>query len=87
MADREQLEQLTESVDFESEEEFEKKVQIIKEHYFSNENTVNTETKNEDIIENEINEASTLVEDYHAETTSTSSMDVYKQAISKYNKF
>ena len=32
MADREQLEQLTESVDFESEEEFEKKVQIKKEH-------------------------------------------------------
>jgi len=88
MADREQLIELTESVDFESEEEFEKKVQIIKEHYFSNENTaVNAETQNEDIIENEINEASTLVEDYHSEQTAPSSIDIYKQAISKYNKF
>jgi len=84
MAERDQLVGLTESVDFESEEEFEKKIQIIKEHYFSNNNESNVESKNEDMVENEQFEASTLVEDYHAETSAPSSIDIYKQAISKY---
>jgi len=84
MAERDQLVGLTESVDFESEEEFEKKIQIIKEHYFSNNNESNVESKNEDMVENEQFEASTLVEDYHAEASAPSSIDIYKQAISKY---
>lgn len=84
MAERDQLVGLTESVDFESEEEFEKKIQIIKEHYFSNNNENSVESKNEDMVENEQFEASTLVEDYHAEASAPSSIDIYKQAISKY---
>tara|TARA_B100001093_G_scaffold520368_1_gene615146 strand:+ start:27700 stop:28941 length:1242 start_codon:yes stop_codon:yes gene_type:complete len=84
MAEKDQLMNLTESVDFEDEQEFEKKVQIIKEHYFSSKEEVNNETKNDDIIENEQFESSTLVEDYHAEPAAPSAMDVYTQAISKY---
>ena len=83
MADREQLSELSESVDFEDEAEFTKKINIIKEHYFSHDSSnVITETK--DMSEDEKFESSTLTEDYHAEKTE-SAIDVYKKAISQYN--
>ncbi len=82
MADREQLTELSESVDFEDEDEFTKKVNIIKEHYFSHDSSnVITETK--DMSEDEKFESSTLTEDHHAEKTE-SAIDVYKKAISQY---
>ena len=82
MADREQLTELSESVDFEDEDEFTKKVNIIKEHYFSHDSkSVITETK--DMSEDEKFESSTLTEDHHAEKT-VSAIDVYKKAISHY---
>ena len=83
MADREQLTELSESVDFEDEDEFTKKVNIIKEHYFSHDssNVIITETK--DMSEDEKFESSTLTEDHHAEKT-VSAIDVYKKAISHY---
>lgn len=82
MADREQLTDLSESVDFEDEDEFTKKVNIIKEHYFSHDSSnVITETK--DMSEDEKFESSTLTEDHHAEKTE-SAIDVYKKAISHY---
>lgn len=82
MADREQLTELSESVDFEDEDEFTKKVNIIKEHYFSHDSSnVITETK--DMSEDEKFESSTLTEDHHAEKT-VSAIDVYKKAISQY---
>lgn len=80
MADREQLFELTESVDFDSEKEFKNKIQIIKEHYFSDDNT----SRSGDLIENEQFDSSTLVEDYHTEHKPLSQMDFYKQAISNY---
>ena len=82
MADREQLSELSESVDFEDEAEFTKKINIIKEHYFSHDSSnVITETK--DMSEDEKFESSTLTEDHHAEKT-VSAIDVYKKAISQY---
>lgn len=82
MADREQLTELSESVDFEDEDEFTKKVNIIKEHYFSHDSrNVISETK--DMSEDEKFESSTLTEDHHAEKT-VSAIDVYKKAISQY---
>ena len=82
MADREQLTELSESVDFEDEDEFTKKVNIIKEHYFSHDSrNVISETK--DMSEDEKFESSTLTEDHHAEKTE-SAIDVYKKAISQY---
>lgn len=83
LAERDQLEQLTESVDFESEEEFEKKIQIIKEHYFSNDSET-TVSKKKDMTEEEQFGSQTLVEDYHAEPASMTAIDVYKSAISKF---
>lgn len=82
MAERDQLEQLTESVDFESEDEFEKKIQIIKEHYFSNDSET-TVSKKKDMTEEEQFGSQTLLEDYHAEPASMTAIDVYKNAISK----
>ena len=82
LAERDQLEQLTESVDFESEEEFEKKIQIIKEHYFSNDSET-TVSKKKDMTEEEQFGSQTLLEDYHAEPASMTAIDVYKSAISK----
>ncbi|MEK9694180.1 MAG: hypothetical protein VW270_00370 [Candidatus Poseidoniales archaeon] len=82
LAERDQLEQLTESVDFESEEEFEKKIQIIKEHYFSNDSET-TVSKKKDMTEEEQFGSQTLLEDYHAEPASMTAIDVYKNAISK----
>ncbi len=82
MAERDQLEQLTESVDFESEDEFEKKIQIIKEHYFSNDSET-TISKKKDMTEEEQFGSQTLLEDYHAEPASMTAIDVYKNAISK----
>ena len=83
MAERDQLQQLTESVDFESEEEFEKKIQIIKEHYFSNDSET-TVSKKKDMTEEEQFGSQTLLEDYHAEPASMTAIDVYKNAISKF---
>ena len=83
MAERDQLEQLTESVDFESEEEFEKKIQIIKEHYFSNDSETTVSSK-KDMTEEEQFGSQTLLEDYHAEPASMTAIDVYKNAISKF---
>lgn len=83
MAERDQLEQLTESVDFESEDEFEKKIQIIKEHYFSNDSET-TVSKKKDMTEEEQFGSQTLLEDYHAEPASMTAIDVYKNAISKF---
>jgi len=83
MAERDQLEQLTESVDFESEDEFEKKIQIIKEHYFSNDSET-TVSKKKDMTEEEQFGSQTLLEDYHAEPASITAIDVYKNAISKF---
>ena len=82
MAERDQLVQLTESVDFESEEEFEKKIQIIKEHYFSNETEQKVEKR--DMTEDEQFGSQMLTEDYHAEPASLTAIDVYKNAISKF---
>ena len=81
MAERDQLVSLTESVDFESEEEFEKKIQIIKEHYFSNETEQQVEKR--DLTEDEQFGSQMLTEDYHAEPASLTAVDVYKNAISK----
>jgi len=83
MAERDQLQQLTESVDFESEEEFEKKIQIIKEHYFSNDSETTVSNK-KDMTEEEQFGSQTLLEDYHAEPASMTAIDVYKNAISKF---
>lgn len=83
MADREQLTQLSESVDFEDEDEFTKKISIIKEHYFSNDKR-NVITESNDMTEDERFESSTLTEDYHTEKTMTA-IDLYKKAISSYN--
>ena len=84
MAERDQLVSLTESVDFESEEEFEKKIQIIKEHYFSIESEQNVEKR--DLTEDEQFGSQMLTEDYHAEPTALTAVDVYKNAISKMNR-
>ena len=81
MAERDQLVSLTESVDFESEEEFEKKIQIIKEHYFSNETVQKVEKR--DMTEEEQFGSQMLTEDHHAEPASLTAVDVYKNAISK----
>ena len=84
MAERDQLVSLTESVDFESEEEFEKKIQIIKEHYFSNETEQKVEKR--DMTEEEQFGSQMLTEDHHAEPASLTAVDVYKNAISKMNR-
>jgi hypothetical protein len=84
MAERDQLVSLTESVDFESEEEFEKKIQIIKEHYFSNETEQKVEKR--DLTEDEQFGSQMLTEDHHAEPASLTAVDVYKNAISKMNR-
>ena len=81
MAERDQLISLTESVDFESEEEFEKKIQIIKEHYFANETEQKVEKR--DMTEEEQFGSQMLTEDHHAEPASLTAVDVYKNAISK----
>ena len=81
MAERDQLVSLTESVDFESEEEFEKKIQIIKEHYFANETEQKVEKR--DMTEEEQFGSQMLTEDHHAEPASLTAVDVYKNAISK----
>ena len=81
MAERDQLVSLTESVDFESEEEFEKKIQIIKEHYFSIESEQNVEKR--DLTEDEQFGSQMLTEDYHAEPTTLTAIDMYAKSISK----
>ena len=84
LADKEQLKSLAESVDFENDEEFGRKVQILKEHYFSGvERPV--ESRQSDLIENERTESATLTEEYYEQPAQVgSAIDVYKQAISKY---
>ena len=84
LADKEQLKSLAESVDFENDEEFGRKVQILKEHYFSGvERPV--ESRQSDMIESEQTESATLTEEYYEQPAQAgSAIDVYKQAISKY---
>jgi len=86
LAEKEQLKSLAESVDFENEGEFEKKILILKEHYFSGETVSKVAKKTEeDMIENEKYESSTLVEEYYEQPAqAATAIDVYKQAISKH---
>jgi hypothetical protein len=84
LAEREQLSELAESVDFEDEQEFGKKVQILKEHYFAEENS---NAQKSDMIEDEQQQSQTLTEDYHAEQKPMSAIDIYKNAISSFNRF
>lgn len=85
LAEKEQLKSLAESVDFENEGEFEKKILILKEHYFSGETVSKVAKKTEeDMIENEKYESSTLVEEYYEQPQVSTAIDVYKQAISKH---
>jgi len=86
LAEKEQLKSLAESVDFENEGEFEKKILILKEHYFSGETVSKVAKKTEeDMIENEKYESSTLVEEYYEKPAkAATAIDVYKQAISKH---
>jgi len=84
LAEREQLSELAESVDFEDEQEFGKKVQILKEHYFAeNDNSA----QKSDMIEDEQQQSQTLTEDYHVEKQPVSAIDIYKNAISSFNRF
>ena len=85
LADKEQLKSLAESVDFENDEEFGRKVQILKEHYFSGVEQPVKQSRQSDMIENERTESATLTEEYYEQPVQTgSAIDVYKQAISKY---
>ena len=84
LADKEQLKSLAESVDFENDEEFGRKVQILKEHYFSGVEQPVKQSRQSDMIENERTESATLTEEYYEQQPQGSAIDVYKQAISKY---
>jgi hypothetical protein len=84
LAEREQLSELAESVDFEDEQEFGKKVQILKEHYFAENDS---SAQKSDMIEDEQQQSQTLTEDYHAEKQPVSAIDIYKNAISSFNRF
>ena len=85
LADKEQLKSLAESVDFENDEEFGRKVQILKEHYFSGVERPVKQSRQSDMIESEQTESATLTEEYYEQPAQVgSAIDVYKQAISKY---
>ena len=84
LADKEQLKSLAESVDFENDEEFGRKVQILKEHYFSGVERPVKQARQSDMIESEQTESATLTEEYYEQQPQGSAIDVYKQAISKY---
>ena len=85
LADKEQLKSLAESVDFENDEEFGRKVQILKEHYFSGVERPVQQSRQSDMIESEQTESATLTEEYYEQPAQVgSAIDVYKQAISKY---
>jgi hypothetical protein len=58
----------------------------LKEHYFSGETVSKVAKKTEeDMIENEKYESSTLVEEYYEQPAkAATAIDVYKQAISKH---
>ena len=85
LADKEQLKSLAESVDFENDEEFGRKVQILKEHYFSGVEKPAKQSRQSDMIESEQTESATLTEEYYEQPAQVgSAIDVYKQAISKY---
>ena len=85
LADKEQLKSLAESVDFENDEEFGRKVQILKEHYFSGVEKPAKQSRQSDMIESEQTESATLTEEYYEQPAQAgSAIDVYKQAISKY---
>ena len=84
LAEADQLKSLAESVDFENEGEFKKKVLILKEHYFNGDTPKVIRKTEEDMIENEKYESSTLVEEYYEKPQVSTAIDVYKQAISKH---
>ena len=84
LADKEQLKSLAESVDFENDEEFGRKVQILTEHYFSGVERPVKQARQSDMIESEQTESATLTEEYYEQQPQGSAIDVYKQAISKY---
>ena len=79
LADRVELSRLAESVDFQSESDYRKKLDMLKEHYFGDDVV---ESSDDDFIENEQSQASTLNEEIVYPQQVTSSIDFYKKALS-----